>query len=136
MIWLLTAFYWVLIFGLAALNGALREFILSPLLGHVVALPVSGLTLLVILIAASWLFVHWQAPSIRAAAGIGAMWAILTLAAETALAASAGKPLSTLAATFSLEAIRSGELFAVAVIVIAVAPAALTIWDICRRSGG
>ena len=122
MIWLVAASYWLFLFALAALNGTLREFVFVPLLGHVLALPLSGLSLILILVAASWTFVHWKHPTLVQATGIGVMWMAMTLAGEATLALKSGKPLMSVAETFSISAIGAGELFAVAVLAVGIAP--------------
>lgn len=122
MMWLVAASYWLFLFALAALNGALREFLLAPLLGSSAALPLSGITLVLMLVAASWTFVHWKHPSTVQAAGIGLLWMALTLAGEAALALKSGKPLASVANAFTVSAIGSGELFAVAVLAVGVTP--------------
>ncbi len=122
MIWFVAASYWLFLFALAALNGALREFILVPLLGDPAALPLSGLTLVAVLVAASWFFVHWKHPSVMQAAGIGLFWMALALAGETALALKSGKALASVANAFTISAVSSGELFAVAVLAVGVTP--------------
>lgn len=122
MIWLIAASYWLLLFALAALNGALREFVLAPLLGSSAALPLSGITLVLVLVVAGWYFVYRQRPSVAQAAGIGLFWMALTLAAEAALALGSGKPLASVANALTVSAINSGELFAVAVLAVGVTP--------------
>ena len=122
MMWLVAAGYWLFLFALAALNGTLREFVLIPLLGRAMALPLSGLSLVAVMVAASWAFVHWKRPSVAQAAGIGLMWMALTLAGEAALALKSGKPLVSVADAFSFSAIGSGELFAVAMLAVGVTP--------------
>ena len=122
MIWLAAALYWLFLFLLAALNGALREFIFIPLLGRALALPLSGLSLILILVAAGWTFVHWKHPSLVQATGIGLLWMALTLAGEAALALRSGKSLMSVAEAFSISAIGAGELFAVAVLAVGVTP--------------
>jgi hypothetical protein len=54
--------YWLVLFGLAALNGALREFVLTPRLGAAVARPLSAITLIALLAIAIAFFVGWQGP--------------------------------------------------------------------------
>ena len=122
MIWWVAASYWLFLFALAALNGTLREFVLIPLMGRSTALPLSGLSLVLILVAASWTFVHWKHPTLVQATGIGLLWMALTLAGEAALALRSGKPLASVAEAFSISAISSGELFAVAVLAVGVTP--------------
>ena len=122
MVWLVAAAYWLFLFALAALNGALREFVVGPLMGRSAALTLSGVSLVLILIVAIWYFVRWQLPSAAQAAGIGLIWVALTLAGEATLAVKSGKPLASVAEAFSISAIGSGELFAVAVLVVGITP--------------
>lgn len=132
MIWLIAATYWLFLFALAALNGALRQFVLAPLLGASTALPLSGITLVAVLVAASWFFVHWKHPSVMQAAGIGLLWMALTLVGEAALALEAGHAWASVANAFTISAVSSGELFAFAVLAVGATP---LLWTIVLQRG-
>lgn len=122
------ALFWPLLFAIAAINGALREFVLAPFLGSV-ARPLSGVTLILLLALAIAWFVRRFAPlPRREAVAIGLGWFSLTILAEALLLRGAGRPMADLAATFTWHAIAGGELFAVAAIFVAVAPALLAWW--------
>lgn len=116
--------YWLVLFGLAAFNGALREFVLTPRLGVAVARPLSAITLIALLAIAIAFFVRWQGPLQQAQSWIiGAGWLAVTLIAEVALTIRSGKPAANVLAAFSWDAINSGEWVAFAFLFVAVAPA-------------
>jgi hypothetical protein len=106
---------WVVMFALAFVNGAMREIVLAPKLGSV-ALPVSGLVLIVVLAAIAAAFVRFEpALTVRHAWRVGLLWLALTLAAEALLAGAGGRPLGDMA-------VLEGNLFAPAVLVLAISP--------------
>ncbi|MGE5927645.1 MAG: hypothetical protein ACM357_09835 [Gemmatimonadota bacterium] len=74
---------WIGILVAANLNGALREFVLRPLLGPRVAPVMSTLLLCVLILGIARLSVRWMAPPGAGAAWrIGLVWLVLTLAFE------------------------------------------------------
>lgn len=113
---------WLVLFGLAFANGTLRELVLAPRLGAP-ALPLSGLTAIMAFGVTIGLFVRRARPSWRDAAAIGAVWLMLTLGVEVLLTIAAGKPAADVAVSFTWQALAGGNLFAVMVAVVAVAPA-------------
>ena len=114
--------FWLLLFALAAGNGALREFVLRPALGDA-ALPLSGVMLALLLAIAILAFVARQGPLAPAQAwALGAGWLALTLLAETALTLKAGNPASDVVAQVAWPAIRAGNLVALAYLVVLLAP--------------
>jgi hypothetical protein len=122
-IYIHAALYWPLLFGLAAINGSVREWLLAPPLGAL-ARPVSGLTLIALLAIAIAFFVVWHAGITAPQAWlIGGSWLAATLVAETLLARAAGKPASDVAMDFTWSALRSGNWVALAFVFVLVAPA-------------
>ena len=113
---------WLVLFALAFANGTLRELVLAPRLGAP-ALPLSGLTAIMAFGVTICLFVRCARPSRRDAATIGVNWLMLTLGVEVLMAVAAGKPAADVAGSFTWQALAGGNLFAVMVAVIAVAPA-------------
>jgi len=78
---------WVLLFACESVNGALREAFLTPVVGPVVARQVGLATGTVLVLAIATLFHAWLgARTRRAQLQVGALWGVLTLAAEIALA--------------------------------------------------
>ncbi len=115
--------WWLVLFAFAFANGALREIALRPLLGPD-ALPTSGLTGLLLLTIAIWLFVRRHAGlALRDAAPIGLLWLALTLAAEALLLVATGRPITDVTGFFTVAALARGDLFAPIVLWVAVAPA-------------
>lgn len=110
---------------LAVANAALRETVLLPLLGVKSALSLSGVTLIAILAVYAFAVFRLGLPSAGRAAAwlLGIVWAGLTLAFEYALiAASQDRPLARLAETLSPAALSEGNLFVLAVMLLALAP--------------
>lgn len=121
-LYLSASLFWFVLFGLAALNGAVREFVLTPRLGGS-ARPLSALTLIAIHAAAIALFVRWTAPTQRAAWAIGLGWLAASLLAEALLTMRAGKPAANVLSSFTWATISTGEWVAFAFAFVAVAPA-------------
>jgi hypothetical protein len=121
---------WLVLFALAFLNGALREFALAPLLGAP-ALPLSGVTASLAFAIAIALFVRRARPTVAEAVGIGLAWLVLTVAVEAALIGAQGRPASAIADVFTWRTIAGGNLFAVLVAVVALAPV-LFAWRLRR----
>lgn len=77
---------WLMIIPLAMLNGMARDCLMQPLLG-VFALPVSGLTLCVLVLTLTWLFVpRLGIKDLRQLALVGLVWAFLAIVFECLLA--------------------------------------------------
>lgn len=117
---------WAGLFVLACVNGAARDLVLVPRFGAI-ALPLSGVMLMLVLLAAAAVFVRYEV-GLRAAHAwrVGLFWLALTLMAEAVLVVATGRPLRVVAEAFTPEALAAGNLFAPAVIVLAVAPALWT----------
>jgi hypothetical protein len=118
--------FWLILFALAFANGAVREFVLVPWLGPA-ALPLSGVTGIVLMGIAIALFVRAAHPGFGAAFAIGAMWLVLTLVAEAGLALASGKSVRLVADAFSAAAVADGDLFAPLVVFVALAPPLFTL---------
>ncbi|NVO17944.1 MAG: hypothetical protein HXX10_28315 [Rhodoplanes sp.] len=118
--------FWLLLFALAFANGAFRELVLVPWLGPS-ALPLSGVSGIVLMGIAIALFVHSARPGFGAAFAIGAMWLVLTLVAEAVLVAASGQPVRLVADAFSAVAVADGNLFAPLVVFVALAPPLFTL---------
>ena len=74
---------WMLILVCAVINGAFREGVLVPHLGHVAALAVSGLLLMACIVAVSVVLVPWfGALGVSGALRVGVFWLTLTLIFE------------------------------------------------------
>ncbi len=122
------ALAWLPMPVIAVANAALRELALQPVFGAA-AQPVSGITLAALL--ALYAFVMFRrvtggAPR-QAAWLLGIIWAALTLGFEYALIASQQRePLARLVDTLSPAAIAHGNLFALAVLVVLLAPPLFT----------
>ena len=114
---------------LAVLNAGLRELVLQPVFGPEVAQPASGLTLIAILALYSRVMFRWAIGAAQSTSAwvLGAIWAGLTLAFEYALiGASNDQPLAALIETFSPQTVAQGNLFALAVMFVLVAPPLFT----------
>jgi len=74
---------WVLLLGVAVLNGTAREFLLAPRLGAQAGHVASTLILCAAIFVVAMLFTRWIGPKSRGGAIlIGAVWLALTLAFE------------------------------------------------------
>ncbi len=74
---------WLLILGLAVLNGALRELVLLPSLGKPAALLLSGLLLSSFVVIVAIALAPWMGLiSASRSLGVGALWLCLTLVFE------------------------------------------------------
>jgi hypothetical protein len=74
---------WVLLLGVAVLNGTAREFLLAPRLGAQAGHVASTLILCAAIFVVALLFTRWIGPRSRGGAMlIGAVWLALTLAFE------------------------------------------------------
>ena len=106
---------WLCIALLAVGNGVVRELLLAPLFGKGVALSLSGLVLVLVVFAVSWVSISFLAADSRAAYWlIGAQWVCMTLTFEFLFGHFVvGKPWSALLQTFN---VASGDLFVLVLI--------------------
>lgn len=77
---------WLLIVPLAVLNGTLRDKVISPLIGEVCALPLSGVTLcLLIFVVCRFLFPFLPKGTQNDYLMAGLIWMLLTVFFESAM---------------------------------------------------
>ena len=112
---------WLIIVVAAIFNGVMREKMFTPILGSQFSLPLSGITLSLLIFIISYFLV----PFIGRHRGqvfvlVGLLWVVLTLSFEYSFGYFvSGKSLPEINEVFNLA---DGNLFAVAVISSAVAP--------------
>jgi hypothetical protein len=112
---------WLLIVVAAILNGTFREKVLVSAIGENMALPLSGLSLAILVFIVSLIFV----PFIRGVEPkifiiIGLFWVVLTLTFEFVFGHFiAGKPWLEIVQVFN---VRKGDLFIVVLCVTAISP--------------
>jgi len=77
------ALIWFCIVSLAILNGLMREFLFVPVIGATAALPLSGVSLAMIVFAVSFVAIGFIAvTSKQACFMVGAQWILMTLVFE------------------------------------------------------
>jgi hypothetical protein len=82
-VWRRALLVWILLVGLAILNGAAREVVLSPRLGAAAGHVVSSILLAGLIALTAWLKIRWIAPgTVRRAWAVGVLWLSLTVAFE------------------------------------------------------
>jgi hypothetical protein len=82
-LWQRSLLAWVVLLGLAIVNGTFRERVLLPRVGEPQAHQLSTLLLAALILAATWMMPRWlAAPDPRAAWRIGAHWVALLPAFE------------------------------------------------------
>ena len=110
---------WLMIIPLAMLNGMARDCLMQPLLG-VFALPVSGLTLCVLVLTLTWLFVpRLGIKDLRQLALVGLVWALLAIVFECLLGFALGRSWADLLAAYDMS---SGNLWLLVVVCVGCAP--------------
>ena len=110
---------WLMIIPLATLNGMARDYLMQPLLG-VFALPVSGLTLCVLVLTLTWLFVpRLGIKDLRQLALVGLVWALLAIVFECLLGFALGRSWADLLAAYDVS---SGNLWLLVVVCVGCAP--------------
>lgn len=112
---------WLCIIPLAIANAGMRENFLAPMLGEAMALPLSGVTLSVLILLVAWVVVPWfGAHPARVFIGIGLQWLLLTLAFELVLGRYLlGQSWAELIQVFN---VLQGNLFLLAVLTCLIAP--------------
>jgi hypothetical protein len=74
---------WLAILVLASVNGAVRDFGLTPVLGNTIARALSTILLCALVLLVTWSAIGWIGPTDgRQALSVGVMWLLLTLAFE------------------------------------------------------
>jgi len=118
---------WLLLAALAVANGALRDTLLPPFFGPSIALPLSGVTLSLLILAATRLcFSFLQAGHPGACRRIGLQWLSMTLAFEYLLGHFVmGKDWPTLLQTLD---VAHGNLFVLVLLVTLAAPCLVSRW--------
>ena len=110
---------WLLIIPLAVLNGMGRRCALEPLLGRY-ALPASGITLCMLVLALTWLCIRRVGVSApRQLAVIGFVWAVLAMVFEGVLGLALRRTVADLVAAYD---ITSGNLWLLVVVCVGCAP--------------
>jgi hypothetical protein len=94
---------WFAILVLASLNGAVRDLIVAPRIGDMVARAISTIILCGVVLLVSWVSIRWIAPlNPRQALGVGLFWLLLTLTFEIGSQRLSGKPWSTVLADYNV----------------------------------
>lgn len=111
---------WLLIIPLAILNGALRDRVVAPLVGIKYALPISGITLCLLIFLISLLLIprlgkgdkktYWN---------IGILWLILTVIFELIMGLSTGNTFEEMIKAYD---VTTGNLWTVIVLFVGIAP--------------
>ena len=110
---------WLMIIPLAVINGLVRDCVMQPLLGRY-ALPVSGLTLCVLVLTLTWLFVpRLGIKDLRQLALVGLVWALLAIVFECLLGFALGRSWADLLAAYDVS---SGNLWLLVVVCVGCAP--------------
>ena len=110
---------WLMIIPLAVINGLVRDCVMQPLLGRH-ALPVSGLTLCVLVMTLTWLFVpRLGIKDFRQLALVGLVWALLAIVFECLLGFALGRSWADLLAAYGMS---SGNLWLLVVVCVGCAP--------------
>ena len=112
---------WVLLLVVAILNAAIREKLFAPLLGHQIALPLSGIVFSILTFIITLVLV----PFLEATASIhywlvGGMWLLLTIVFEFIFGHYVmRKPWSQLIETYDVS---TGDLWVLVLLVTAISP--------------
>ena len=110
---------WLMIIPLAVINGLVRDCVMQPLLGRH-ASPVSGLTLCVLVMTLTWLFVpRLGIKDFRQLALVGLVWALLAIVFECLLGFALGRSWADLLAAYDMS---SGNLWLLVVVCVGCAP--------------
>jgi hypothetical protein len=118
---------WSCILGLASLNGALRDFGLTPALGDTIGRAISTVLLCVLILFVAWLSIGWIGPATGFdAVGVGGLWVFLTLAFEFLVGHYVfGKPWPMLLADYDVS---QGRIWILALLVTFCAPFLAARW--------
>lgn len=111
---------WLLFIPCAILNAALREKILAPWLGSRWALPLSAITLCLLILLVTWILLPKIARQKKAVyVAIGILWSLLTVLFETTMVIARGGSGKELLEAYD---ITTGNLWTVVVLFVAIAP--------------
>lgn len=118
---------WLCILVLASLNGAVRDFGLTPALGDTIGRAISTVLLCILILFVAWLSIVWIRPINRyQALTVGGMWLLLTLAFELFVGHYGfGKPWTTLLADYDVS---QGRIWILALIMTFCAPLLAARW--------
>ena len=94
---------WLCFIPVAILNGGLREYVLTKILGEKWALPVSGIILSVCIFLITWLLLPRiiKALTFKDCWLIGICWGVLTIAFEFGVGLAGGNTASELLAAYN-----------------------------------
>jgi hypothetical protein len=121
---------WLLMIPLAFANGTLRQFGYGPRLGEPAAHQLSCVTavfafgILVVVTSRRWPFTNYSQ-----ALSVGGLWAVLTVAFETALGRMRGMPWRDVLADYALW---DGHLWGIVVLFLAMAPSLILAFERSR----
>ncbi len=121
----------IIFFALAILDGIIREAILVHLFGSGPALTVSGLIMLVVLYVVLYIFLKRVGkPDASSTLWLlGAMWVVLTVAAEFVLSVWVlGEPIAKFASAYSIASLLQGNLILVGLLGMFIGP-----WVVARQ---
>jgi hypothetical protein len=112
---------WLAILVLASVNGAVRDFGLTPVLGNTIARALSTILLCALVLLVTWSAIGWIGPTDgRQALSVGVMWLLLTLTFEFLVGHYAfGTPWAVLLADYD---VTQGRIWILALIVTLFAP--------------
>lgn len=112
---------WLCIFIIAIANGALREAVLTPVLGKVSGVVLSGILLSIAILSVSYFMLPWiGASTLKEYFTVGLGWLFLTIFFEFIFGhIIQGKPLSNLIEAYTF---KGGNIWPIVLIVTAIAP--------------
>lgn len=111
---------WLIILGLASLNGAVRDLIVAPRIGDTMARAISTVILCALVMLVAWRSIGWIGPhGPRQALAVGLFWLVLTLTFEFGAGRLSGKPWAVVLADYD---VLRGRIWVLVPIVTFVAP--------------
>ena len=111
---------WLLMMAVETIHGVLRNMFLTPLVGDLRARQIGVFIGSALILGIAVAFIGWIRPSsVRALAGIGAMWLVLTLAFEFGLGLALRRPWADMLADYDLT---RGGLLSIGMLVLALSP--------------
>ena len=111
---------WLLMMAVETIHGVLRNMFLTPLVGDLRARQIGVFIGSALILGIAVAFIGWIRPSsVRALAGIGAMWLVLTLAFEFGLGLALRRPWADMLADYDLT---RGGLLSIGMVVLALSP--------------
>ena len=111
---------WLSIIPLAILNGILRESVIAPLIGMKYALPVSGISLCLLIFIVSLIFIPKLGKGTKKTYWIiGGLWTFLTILFETIMGLASGNNFDEMIKAYD---ITTGNLWLLVVIFVGIIP--------------